>query len=302
MPTEQGRRRLELRRGDDHWVGEFTAMASPCQALIETDDRRDAEEILTIVFAEAWRIEDKFSRYQAGNVVHAINNSRGRAVEFDDETARLLDFAGLLHEMSDGRFDITSGVLRRAWAFDGSDRVPQSDAVERALRLVGWSKVKREGNSIRLEPGMEVDLGGIGKEYAVDRAADLVADETPVSCLINFGGDLRVTCPRTNEQPWRVGVEKPGLEEAVTQGLIALQGGGLATSGDSRRFLIKDGVRYSHILDPTTGWPVPAAPRSITVAAPTCVQAGMIATLAMLEGAGARAFLEAEETRFWICD
>ena len=81
---------------------------------------------------------------------------------------------------------------------------------------------------------------------------------------------------------------------------INLTSGGLATSGDSRRFLIKDGVRYSHILDPTTGWPIPGAPGSLTVAAGSCVEAGMMATLAMLQGPEARPFLEAQGVQFWI--
>ena len=97
-----------------------------------------------------------------------------------------------------------------------------------------------------------------------------------------------------------VGIEALNAERQVAQKRIRLEHGGLATSGDARRFLLKDGIRYSHILDPTTGWPVRDAPRSITVAADTCTQAGMLATLAMLNGPDAEHFLAAQAVRFWI--
>ncbi|HEX5043200.1 MAG TPA: FAD:protein FMN transferase, partial [Candidatus Polarisedimenticolaceae bacterium] len=194
-----------LERAAGHWTGAFTAMASPCQVLMEVDDRRDAARVLAAVASEVSRIEAKFSRYLPGNIVHRINHSQGRAVDVDEETARLLDYAGQLHALSGGKFDVTSGVLRRVWRFDGSDRVPAPEDVERVRALVGWDRVRREGSTVRLEPGMEIDFGGIGKEYAADRAAALL----PAHCLVNLGGDLLATGPRRNGDPWRVGVESP---------------------------------------------------------------------------------------------
>jgi len=267
---------------------------------MEVDDRRDARRVLSIVSSEAARVERKLSRYRTDNIVHAINHAAGRRVAVDEETARLLEFADRLHRLSDGAFDVTSGVLRRVWTFDGSDRVPGRDAVEAARRLVGWSRVERDGDGIRLDAGMEIDLGGIGKEYAVDRCAQLVASELPASCLINFGGDLTVTRPRRSAEPWRVGIEDPHASAPVAKRTILLAAGGLATSGDSRRFVLRDGVRYGHILDPRTGWPVERAPRSVTVAAGSCTQAGMLATFAMLQGANAESFLGDQGVKFWI--
>jgi thiamine biosynthesis lipoprotein len=289
-----------LRRAGGHWVGTFRAMASPCEVLVEVNGRREAERILSVVAAETWRIESKFSRYLPGNIVHRINLGDGHDVEVDVETARLLDYAAQLNQLSDGRFDITSGVLRRVWRFDGSDRVPSNDAVEKVRRHVGWTRVAWDGKRVRLEPGMELDLGGIGKEYAADRAAGLVAESSKASCLINLGGDLVVTRPREGLEPWLVGIEMPDAPAPVAAQQIRLSAGALATSGDTKRFLLKDGVRYGHILDPTTGWPVRDAPRSVTVAAGTCLDAGMLATFAMLEGRNAEAFLEAQAVRHWV--
>jgi thiamine biosynthesis lipoprotein len=144
---------------------------------------------------------------------------------------------------------------------------------------------------------MEIDLGGIGKEYAVDRAAALVRPLS-TSCLLNFGGDLLALGPQAGGAPWRVGIESVNAAATAAKH-IDLAVGALATSGDARRFLLKDGKRYGHILDPTTGWPVAGAPRSVTVAAATCTQAGMLATLALLQGERAEAFLEAQGAQFW---
>jgi FAD:protein FMN transferase len=272
-------------------------MASPCEVHLGPVDERTAADLLALVAGEAWRIEAKFSRYRDDGVVAAINSAVGEPVCVDEETARLLDYAAELFELSGGKFDITSGALRRVWRFDGSDRVPAADEVRGVMRCVGWSRARWQRPVLTLEPGMEVDFGGIGKEYAVDRAAALVAAVTPV-CLINFGGDLRASGPDPAGRSWRVGIEAVGQLNAANR-IVELSRGALATSGDTRRFLVKDGRRYGHILDPTTGWPVHDPPRSVTVAADTCTQAGMLATLAMLYGRDAEVFLTAQGVRHW---
>ena len=103
---------------------------------------------------------------------------------------------------------------------------------------------------------------------------------------------------RQNGEAWQVGIEKPD-SEGQASGILAISSGALATSGDSKRFLLKEGVRYSHILNPSTGWPITDAPRSVTVAAPTCIEAGMMATFASLQGEYAEQFLEAMDTPYW---
>ena len=275
----------------------FLAMGSPCELLVETRDRNAADQVATIVAAEAWRVEDKFSRYLPGNIVAAINSGNGQPVTLDDETASLVDFAATLHDLSEGRFDITSGVLREVWRFDSSDNVPNARDVERVLARVGWDKVRWSNPQLTLQSGMEIDFGGIAKEYVVDRAAALAAEHTAAPCLVNFGGDLVATKPPARSGAWQVGVDTGHVGGKPL--MIRLANGGLATSGDARRFLLKDGVRYSHILDPITGWPVPDAPRSVPVAADTCTQAGMLSPLAMLCGPDAESFLDDQGVRHW---
>jgi len=288
--------RLEPREGGITAVC-FVAMASPCEVLLETHSVLEASELGRHAAQEAWRIEAKFSRYRPESIVSVINTSQGHAVVVDEETASLIDYAAQCHTLSEGRFDITSGVLRRCWRFDGSDRVPEPAAVEALLPLIGFEKLRWQQPRVTLPPGMEIDFGGFGKEYAVDRILAIVAEHFAGAVLVNFGGDLAAN--RAPESaPWQVGVERPDTEREARL-LLELSRGGLATSGDTHRFLLRDGVRYSHILDVRTGWPVLDVPRSVTVAAGSCLSAGMLATFAMLQGARAESFLAAQGALFW---
>jgi thiamine biosynthesis lipoprotein len=276
----------------------FTAMASPCELLLPTMDRAAALQLGSLVAHEAWRIERKYSRYREDSVTAWIHRNRGTQIKVDEETSGLINFATQCFELSKGLFDISSGVLRRAWKFDGSDRIPEAAAVELLLPLVGFDKITWQSPHLFLPAGMEIDFGGIGKEYAVDKAYEMLATRRAAPFLINFGGDLRANRPPPHGA-WQIGVERPDSDRAAAM-LLELEHGALATSGDSRRFLLKDGIRYGHILDPHTGWPVPDAPRSVTVAASSCTEAGLISTLALLHGAGARAFLQEQGVRSWL--
>jgi thiamine biosynthesis lipoprotein len=276
----------------------FSAMASPCEVLVYTQERAEALQVGELAANEAWRVEHKYSRYRDHSVVAGIHRKRGQVNVLDPETASLMDFAQQCFEMSGGVFDITSGILRRAWKFDGSDRVPDPASVAQLLPLIGFEKLQWRSPNLLVPHGMELDFGGIGKEYAVDRAYDILTVQCTQPFLVNFGGDLRAN-RRPLRGPWQVGIERPDTDRSAAM-LLELEHGALATSGDSQRFLLKDGVRYGHILDPRTGWPVADAPRSVTVAASSCTEAGLLATLAMLEGAGACTFLESQGVRHWI--
>lgn len=291
---------MTLLRRQGYWEGEFTAMASPCAVLAEVDTAAEARRLLDIARGEAQRIEARFSRYRQDNIVHRINTSAGQPVEVDDETALLLDYADRCHALSEGRFDITSGVLRRVWRFDGSDRLPEPAAIAALLPLIGWDKVLWQRPRLTLPAGMEIDFGGIGKEYAVDRSALLLQAETRSSFLINYGGDLFASGARHNGRGWQVGLDDPSATGQGSVGGLEIKRGGVATSGDARRFLLRSGIRYGHILDPRTGWPVPDAPRSVTVVAATCLEAGMLSTFAMLMGKQAETFLAGQHVQHHV--
>lgn len=290
---------LKLERRGALWVGEFHAMASPCEVHVEMRSEKRAAQLFAIAQREARRIERLFSRYRDDNVVHRINTSGGRRVTVDAETARMLDFADHCYHLSEGLFDVTSGVLREVWQFDGSDRIPSDEQVSAILPRIGWQKVSWDKPYIMLPAGMQIDLGGIGKEYAVDRTVALLNEQCSAPFLVNFGGDLHAARAPAASGAWTVGIEASReLDRAVET--IDLQCGALTTSGNARRYLLKDGVRYGHVLNPLTGWPVQDAPASVTVAGATCTEAGIFSTLAILHGAGAEAFLDEQGVRCWI--
>lgn len=293
------RQTVLLDKRDGTYVGRFHALGSPCEVLLVTDDAAQARHLVTLAAAEAWRIEEKYSRYLTGSVIYRINNAGGKTLMIDEETANLLDYAALCHKLSDGRFDITAGVLRKAWRFDGRCELPKAKVIRTLLKTVGWHQVRWQRPALTLGKEMEIDLGGIGKEYAVDRAAAGLMQHTDLGAVVNFGGDIYVTGPQPEEMPWHIGIDDPHHTGLQTLAVAKLKQGGMATSGDARRFLMHQGKRYGHLLDPRTGWPVAGAPRSITAFAGTCTEAGMLATFAMLYGPAAESFLTAQEVRHY---
>jgi len=299
-------RAIQLAKNKDSYGITFNAMASPCEVIIQSSDKQLSAELGNIIATEVWRIEDKFSRYNQHSACGVINNNAGHSVSIDEETYLLLNFAEQCYQLSDGLFDISSGVLRKTWSFQGNegnnDNFPSEVQVKQNLIHVGWRKIKFDQKQITLVKGMEIDFGGIGKEYAVDRATILAKQLTNSPVLVNLGGDLAVTCARLHNKPWQVAIEHPDTKSdhnKLADMIVSLKSGALATSGDARRFLIKDGKRYSHILNAKTGWPINEAPRSITVVAPQCIQAGILATIALLQGSHAEQFLVDQDIKFW---
>lgn len=285
-----------LTRHNQLWAARFHCMASPCEVLIECESRTEARRLATLAEAEARRIEHKFSRYRDDNLVYRIN--RGEPVEVDAETARLLDFAAHCHALSDGYFDITSGILRRAWHFGPGKRIPKQADIDALLPLIGWNKAYWNNPEFRLPDGMEIDFGGIGKEYAVDATLQLLQAQTDASLMVNFGGDCHANRPLADGSPWMTGIENPA-RPGDASAVIQLRQGALATSGDVFRFIEHAGKRYGHILNPQTGWPNTESPLSVTVAAPSCTEAGILSTLAMLQGKDAEAFLDRQGFKYW---
>lgn len=301
------------------WAGGFDAMASSCEVLLALPQSQEdlAWRLVRLAAEEVWRIEQRYSRYLPNNLFADLHARPDQPQRVDVETARLLNFADQAWHLSEGRFDLTSGLLRRVWTFDGSDRLPDSQAISSLLPLIGWQRInwisdaagpsgEVGGGWLTLPKGMELDFGGIGKEYAADRALGMCLNALPArwhdnGILVNLGGDLACSGPRTQIEPWRIGVESPEPKEGKPM-TLQLTRGGLATSGDSRRYLLCNGKRYSHLLNPLTGWPIEAAPRSVTVAAPSCIQSGLVASLAMLEGASARLFLAKTGLPYWIVE
>jgi len=278
----------------------FHAMAAEHEIQLAAADLARARHAADAAIADVRRIEAKYSRYRDDSVTTRINRAAGGpAVTIDAETAALLRYADECHAQSHGLFDITSGVLRRAWDFKRDPpSLPSSAEIEKATALVAWPSVEWDAQSIRLpRAGMEIDFGGIGKEYAADRVATICLEQGMRHGLVNLGGDVRAIGPQADGTPWRVGIRHPRLNDAAIAG-FDLATGALATSGDYERYFEIGGERYCHILNPKTGMPV-AHWQSISVASPLCVVAGSCATIAMLLEGGAAAFLDAQPVK-WL--
>lgn len=290
---------LQLSLKNDYWLGKFHAMASQCEILMATDDEPLAAELLSIAADEAWRIEQKYSRYRDDGIVPQINSSEGNPVAVDTETAQLIDFAFQCYELSDGMFDITSGILRKAWSFKPGSTPPTQLLIESLLPFIGLKKVRWHDPDFSLPDGMQIDLGGIGKEYAVDRTLGLLLAKSDVPILVNFGGDIVCNRSVDENKPWLVCIERPGSVGEAAE-FLEVRSGAIATSGSTQRYLIHQGKRYGHLLNPTTGWPIERSPLSISIAAKSCTEAGMLASLAMLQGENAEKFLEQQDAKYWV--
>jgi thiamine biosynthesis lipoprotein len=279
----------------------FRAMASPCEIVVAAASGDAARLCVERAIGEVRRIEQKYSRYRDDSVLSKINASAGMDwVHCDEETNSLLDYAQVLYENSDGLFDITSGVLRRVWDFKQAI-IPSQQALDAVLPLIGWDKVERKNSAIRLAiAGMEIDFGGYGKEYAVDRAASLLEAEGVIHGYVNLGGDLRVIGPKPDGQPWQMGIRHPRKEHEVFA-YIPIERGALATSGDYERYFEHAGKRYCHVLNPQSGQPA-SGWQSISVLAPAAVAAGSITTIAMLKTDKAIEYLEASGFSYLAID
>jgi thiamine biosynthesis lipoprotein len=280
----------------------FRAMAAEHELTIDASGASKAAAAARAATAEVQRIEAKYSRYRDDAITSAINRAAGRAaVRIDAETAALLRYADECHRLSDGAFDVTSGVLRRAWDFRREPpRLPEAGEIDALRRFIGWSRVEWSETSIRLPvAGMEIDFGGIGKEYAADRAATVLADAGIANALVNLAGDVRALGSQPTGAPWRVGIVHPRTAGGVV-GEVELRDAAVATSGDYERYFEIDGRRYCHILDPRSGWPMDRW-QSASVVAPLCIVAGSLATIAMLRPDAAR-FLREQGYRFLLVD
>jgi thiamine biosynthesis lipoprotein len=253
------------------------------------------EEAAQQAFAELQRLEGLFNRHDPESEVARLNAQAGRWVSVSPELLEVLVTVKDMAPATGGLFDVTVAPLLDLWGI-GTDRaaVPDADALARAKERVGGDglEVDRQGGRVRLaRPNMAIDLGGIGKGYAIDRAVQVLSQAGVPAGLVEVGGDLYLLGHRGGGQPWRVGVQHPRQEGAIL-GTLYLAGHAVATSGDYQRFFEFEGVRYHHILDPRTGKPGRTS-ISVTVVARTVMEADLLSTgVFLMEPAEGLAFLE----------
>lgn len=262
----------------------FLAMGTPCRVLAA-----GPEPAVTAFFdaAVAWvaAFEAKYSRYWPQSWVSRLNAlAGGDPLDSDPETDRLLALCQELHFLTRGVFDPTALPWIRLWDWR-TGRIPTDAEIEEARPRVGWKKLERRPGKVRLPlPGMSLDLGGMGKEYAVDQVLVLALQFPLSGVLVDFGADIRVSgLPADGRPGWHIGLEDPERPGAVWCGL-AVRNAAVASSGDYHRRFEVGGRRYGHILDLRTGRPVDNGCRAVNVLAPSCTQAGMLSTAAFVLG------------------
>jgi thiamine biosynthesis lipoprotein len=283
-------------------VHRFYAMGSDCAVHLCGRKAEDLELFAAAAERETRRIEARYSRYRGDSELARINKvaATGGVIDIDAETAGLIAYAKACFAKSDGAFDITSGRLRAVWDFSVA-RLPDQRSIDAALPFIGLDNLVLANHRLHFcRRGMELDFGGLGKEYAADRAAEVCADLGGRHGFIDLGGDIRVIGPQPDGLPWRIGIRHPRDADRLAAE-IALLSGALATSGDYERFIEVDGRRYCHILDPKTGWPAEGL-SSVTVISDRCLVAGSLSTAAMLKGRAGAAWLHGLGVRHLVID
>lgn len=283
-------------------VHQFCAMASDCAVHLWGETAEHLELFAAGAEAEVRRIETRYSRYRDDSELARINKAaeNGGTIDIDAETAGLITYAKACFVKSGGAFDISSGLLRTVWDFSASC-LPDQQSIDAVLPFIGFDNVVLANSRLHFrQPGMELDFGGLGKEYAADRAAEVCLELGARHGFVDLGGDIRVIGPQPDGLPWRIGIRDPRETDRLVAE-IALPNGALATSGDYERFIEVDGRRYCHILDPRTGWPVQGL-SSVTVISDRCLVAGSLSSAAMLKGRGGAAWLQDLAVRHIVID
>lgn len=264
----------------------FFAMGTLCSVTFEAPTPTAQRDFTQTVVRWVAGFEAKYSRFIPDSLVGQINAAAGRKwVAIDAETDRMFTLCDQLSFMTHGAFDPTALPLIQLWNWKAEPAViPDAAAIAGARALVGWEKVERQPDRVFLpQPGMALDFGGFGKEYAVDCVAQLAANFGIQSALIDFGQDIRALGHPPGKHAWHVGLEDPHHPGACWNSVAATDIS-VATSGDYLRCFVKDGRRYGHILDPRTGQPVDNGCLSVTVIAPSCTMAGVLSTSAFIFG------------------
>ncbi|QPK63969.1 FAD:protein FMN transferase [Methylomonas sp. LL1] len=267
-------------------------MGCPCEIQLFAASETQANSTAKLAITDIRRLEARYSRYRDDSLLSEINRvaAKGGSIVVDQETAALLDYADTCYQQSEGLFDITSGILRRAWRFEQNE-LPKQSLIDMLLNKVGWDKLRWADQKLELPlPGLELDFGGIVKEYAADRAANLCQNAGANSGVINLGGDIKIIGPRSDGRPWRIGLGGPN-QANPNQPILMMHQGAVASSGDYERCMTINGIRYSHILNPKTGWPVRHM-AAVSVVGDFCVVAGSASTIAMLKEQAGSSWLE----------
>jgi FAD:protein FMN transferase len=264
------------------------SMGSELRVSAWTADEAAALSAFDAVFREFDRLESLMSNWRDGSDIERLNAAAGvKPVNVSRDTIAVLEIARQISDWTGGKFDVTFGVLSDLWRFDHDqdNRVPDMTDVRRRLPLIDYRalKIDAAGGTAFLErAGMRANLGGIGKGYAIDRGLAIMRTRGFRDFMIQSGGDMYVAGHRDG-QPWRLGIQDPRGPDGQAFTRVNLSDSTFSTSGDYSRAFVKDGRRYHHILDPSTGEPARGC-RSVTIMTDRAVIADGLSTGVFLLG------------------
>ena len=283
---------------------------------IKVKDQSGAKEAVAQSFTVMKKWAERLDRHDENSAITSINKYGSKGVQVASEIIYLFSAAGKYYRLSNGAFDITIAPLLDLWGFGKQKQaVPSQEEVNKALARVGFSKllINQKNNFVYLKPDMKVDLGGMAKGFIVDKGISSLEDSGIKSAFINAGGNIRVLGSKYTGRPWHVGIRKPGQEgEIFTDYIIGMEEGSVATSGDYERYFTYNGKRYSHLLDPRTGYQARDM-QAVTIFAPDAFTADILSTAIFIMGreegqklinelTGVEGFMVWDESDIWLSE
>lgn len=253
------------------------------------DDTPDQKTLQAEIDKRLELVNDQMSTYRKDSELSRFNQSKaGQAFEVSEDTATVVREAMRLNKVTEGALDVTVGPLVNLWGFGPEarpDQVPSKALLEERFKITGIQHLKEDGNSLTKDiDDLYVDLSTIAKGWGVDVIADYLDSIGVHNYMVEVGGEIRLKGINADEVPWRIAIEKPVTDERAIQDVIEPGDMAIATSGDYRNYFEEDGVRYSHIINPKTGYPINNKVVSVTVLDKSCMTADGLATGLMVLG------------------
>lgn len=251
------------------------------------------EELLKEAIGLCGEYEKLLSRTMEGSDIWNINHAKGEAVAVSDDTARVLELALDICKKSDGALDITIAPTVDLWDFKSGEAVlPADKDIAAAMDKVDYTKITLNGNNVRIPEGMQIDLGAVAKGYIADRVEEFLRDKGVESAALNFGGNVIAMGEKPDGSAWNIGIQDPAAPTGESALVLGVKDLSVVTSGVYQRGFDLNGVRYHHILDSQTGYPVQNGLASVTIISNGSALGDALSTACFAMGSDGLAFAE----------
>lgn len=263
-------------------------MGTSYQITIAMDsDKKEA--LQSSIDKKLAQINQLMSTYIEDSELSVFNQTKTKnCLELSEETIYVIKSANEVSKKTAGKFDITLAPLIEIWGFDKkqtNNKIPEQKAIQKLLSQIGYQKIQIQSHCIaKQNPSLSVNLSAIAKGYAVDQIAEIISRNGYSNYLVEIGGEIANSGVNARGLPWRIAIESAATDKRSLQRSISPKGMGIATSGDYRNYFEKDGQRFSHTIDPTTGYPINHRLASVTVLHKETMLADAFATAMMVMG------------------